>query len=72
MAMSGNWFVNAIMWYIGMWLMMVLDYGLGWLAYFGLWQFGVDINFQLMGMFFPTDLVGYTDMMDDDMSNVDG
>ena len=72
MAQSGNWFTNAIMWYFGYWLMMVIDYALGWLHYFGVWQFGADINFEVMAIFFPTDLVDYTAMADGDMSNVDG
>ena len=44
---------------------------LGFLKYFTVWQFGVDINFQMMSIFFPTDLIGYEGMMGD-MSNVDG
>ena len=37
MAQSGNWFGNAIMWYFGYWLMMVIYYYLGWLKWFGIW-----------------------------------
>ena len=72
MAQSGNWFGNAIMWYFGYWLMMVIYYYLGWLKWFGVWQFQADTNFEVMKIFFPTDLVGYTAMMDSDMSNIDG
>jgi hypothetical protein len=72
MAASGNWFGNAALWYIGYILLGLISNYIGWLKYFGVWQFGVDTNFALMGMFFPTDLVEYTAMMDGDMSNVDG
>ena len=60
------------MWYIGMILMSLVTEYLGWLSIFGVWQFGVDTNFEIMKIFFPTDLIDYTDMMDSDMSNVDG
>ena len=71
MAQSGNWFGNAIMWYLGYIIIMCVEYYLGWLKWFGVWQFQVDLNFEVMKAFFPTDLVGFEGMMSD-MSRVDG